>query len=138
MDVSSLFIDNYSRSLLSYRMQKKKVGLKDYQKLVKGTAKSFDDPEREIANWGLGIAGEAGDLAGCIKKTLFQGNDQTAGIKENIGDSMWYLAMICNFYGWDFEEVLAENIAKLKTRYPKGFNLKDAHREGTRVDWNEK
>ena len=51
---------------------------------------------------------------------------------------MWYLAMICNFFGWDFEEVLAENIAKLKKRYPKGFTKKHASRGGTRIDWNEK
>lgn len=119
-------------------MQKKSLRLKDYQELVKGTAKTFNDPEKEISNWGLGIAGEAGDLAGCIKKTVYQGNDQRAGVRENIGDSMWYLAMICNFYGWDFEEVLAENIAKLKARYPEGFTVKDALRKGARIDWNEK
>jgi NTP pyrophosphatase (non-canonical NTP hydrolase) len=73
-----------------------------------------------------------------IKKTFFHNNDQKQGIRENIGDTMWYLAMICNFFGWDFEEVLGENIAKLKARYPQGFAEKDAQRGGTRIDWNEK
>jgi NTP pyrophosphatase (non-canonical NTP hydrolase) len=118
---------------------KLKISLKDYQKLVKTTAKAdFQNKNDEIANWGLGVAGEAGDLAGCIKKTIYHNNDQTAGTRENIGDTMWYLAMICNFYGWDFEEVLAENIKKLKKRYSKGFSQKEATRGGTRVDWNEK
>jgi NTP pyrophosphatase (non-canonical NTP hydrolase) len=87
----------------------------------------------------LGIAGEAGDLVGCIKKTIFHNNDQKQGIKENIGDTMWYIAMICNFYKWDLEEILKENIEKLAKRYPKGyFTEKDASRNNTRIDWNER
>lgn len=117
--------------------KKEKISLLDYQRLCQQTAKGFQDKEKELADWGLGAAGEAGDLAGCIKKTLFHNNDQTKGIRENIGDTMWYLAMICNYYNWDFEEVLAENIAKLKARYPQGFNEKNAQRGGARIDWNE-
>lgn len=118
---------------------KKKIDLKEFQKLVKRTAKgNYKRREDEILNWGLGVSGEAGDLAGCIKKTIYHDNDQTAGIRENVGDTMWYLAMICNYYDWDFEEILAENINKLKKRYTKGFTAKEAARGGTRVDWNEK
>ena len=120
-------------------MKKTKITLNEYQKLVVKTAKgSYKSKNDEIANWGLGVSGEAGDLAGCIKKTIFHGNDQIAGIRENVGDTMWYLAMICNFYGWDFEEVLAENVDKLKKRYSKGFTEEEASRGGIRVDWNEK
>lgn len=46
------------------------VNLKKYQILCKATAKRFDAPKEEILTWGLGIAGEAGDVASCIKKTL--------------------------------------------------------------------
>lgn len=119
-------------------MEKQKLSLREYQELCKKTAKRFDDKDKEIADWGLGVAGEAGDLAGCIKKTFFHGNDQREGIRENIGDTMWYLAMICNFFDWDLEEVLGENIEKLKQRYPQGFTGEAAQREGTRIDWNEK
>jgi NTP pyrophosphatase (non-canonical NTP hydrolase) len=118
----------------------KNITLKEYQKLCKKTAQKFEkkEKEKEILSWGLGIAGEAGDVAGCIKKTFTHQNDQRSGIKENIGDTLWYAAMICNFFGWDFDEVLRENILKLKKRHPKGFNFKTAGRKGTRVDWNEK
>ena len=51
---------------------------------------------------------------------------------------MWYIAMICNHFGWDLQEVLNENIEKLNKRYPEGFTFKDVKRENTRVDWNEK
>jgi NTP pyrophosphatase (non-canonical NTP hydrolase) len=112
--------------------------LRDYQSMCKRTAKTFDDKEKEIACWGLGIAGEAGDIAGCIKKSLFHKNDQEVGIRENVGDTMWYLMMICNYYGWDIGEILEENIDKLKKRFPEGFSEENAKRGGTRVDWMEK
>lgn len=114
-----------------------KQGIKDYQELCKKTAKSFDNKDLEISTWGLGLTGEAGDVAGCIKKTFAHDNDQRAGIKENIGDTMWYLAMICNFFGWDMQQVLEENIAKLEKRFPQGFTTQEAKRDNTRIDWNE-
>jgi len=114
------------------------MNLKNYQKLCKETAKKFKRKEDAIINWALGISGEAGDVAGCIKKTMYHGNDQKAGTRENIGDVMWYIAMICNYYGWNLEDVLEENVKKLKARFPKGFTEKRAKRKGTRIDWNEK
>lgn len=114
------------------------MDLRDYQKFCKKTAKKFSDKDKEIMTWGLGIAGEAGDVAGCIKKTISHNNDQKAGIKENIGDTLWYMAMICNFFNWGLDEILKENLQKLQVRYPKGFTTKKAERGGARVDWNEK
>lgn len=116
----------------------KKSDLKEYQELCKSTAKKFDTKEKEIFTWGLGIAGEAGDVAGCIKKTFSHDNDQRAGVRENIGDTLWYAAMICNFFGWEMQDILNENIEKLRKRYNGGgFTTEIARRGGTRVDWNE-
>ena len=111
--------------------------LKAYQEFCKTIAQEFEHPDHEIFTWGLGIAGEAGDVAGCIKKTVSHKNDQTEGIRENIGDTLWYAAMICTYYGWDMAEILKENVEKLSKRYPKGFSFEGAKRDGTRVDWNE-
>jgi NTP pyrophosphatase (non-canonical NTP hydrolase) len=114
------------------------MNLKEYQEFCKKTAKKFDDSEKEIFTWGLGITGEAGDVASCIKKTFaHSNNNQEEGIKENIGDTLWYAAMICNFFGWDMDKVLEENKKKLEARYPKGFTTENAKRQGTRIDWNE-
>jgi NTP pyrophosphatase (non-canonical NTP hydrolase) len=110
--------------------------LKEYQEFCKTTSQKFDDKEKEIMTWGLGISGEAGDVASCIKKTFSHKNDQTSGIRENLGDTMWYMAMICNYFGWDFDEVLGENIEKLAKRYPGGFTELKAKRQA--IDWNEK
>ena len=113
------------------------MDLKEYQKLCKVTAKKFEDKNEELTAWGLGVAGEGGDVASCIKKLIFHKNEGIRdGIKENIGDLMWYSAMVCNVLEWDFQELLQENIEKLKKRFPEGFTEKDAQRGGTMVKWS--
>lgn len=114
------------------------MDLKEYQELVNRTAKKdFATKEEEIMCWGLGVTGEAGDVASCIKKTFIHKNDKKDGIKENIGDMFWYAAMVCNFFDWNMQELLEANIKKLKERYPQGFTEKDAQRQGQMIDWNE-
>lgn len=111
--------------------------LNEYQKLCLTTAKKGMKPGEALCNFGLGISGEAGDIASCIKKLVFHKNPAIKdGIRENIGDMMWYTAMVCNVFGWNFEEVLGENIKKLKERYPQGFTEKDAQRKGTMIKWS--
>ena len=119
-------------------MNKQNLDLKSYQLLCKATAKKFESAEKEILTWGLGIAWEAGDVASCIKKTFAHDNDQKSGIRENIGDALWYAAMICNFFNWNMQEILDENIEKLKKRFPNGFTTQNAKRENSMIDWNEK
>ncbi len=114
------------------------MNLTDYQKICSSTAKKFDNKELEIYTWGLGIAGEAGDVASCIKKTFAHENSTVkAGIRENLGDTLWYMAMICNYFDWNMQEVMQDNIDKLKKRYPNGFTIGNAKREGNKIDWNE-
>ncbi len=103
----------------------------EYQKLCKRT----ECPQPLIAPKGgeglvnsavvhgcLGIAAEGGELLAEIqrwvwyKKTLNQNN-----IKEEVGDVLWYVAEICNALGWEMGDVMAANIAKLKTRYPEKY-----------------
>ncbi|MBS3076152.1 nucleotide pyrophosphohydrolase [Candidatus Pacearchaeota archaeon] len=79
-------------------------------------------------------SGEAGDVASCIKKTFAHNKDVKEGIKENIGDMLWYAAMICNFFNWNMQEVLNENIEKLKKRFPEGFNYESVNRD--MVKWS--
>ncbi len=112
------------------------MDIKEYQKLCERSAKKYRDKEKEIMSWGLGISGEAGDVSGCIKKTYSHKDNQKSGIRENLGDTMWYIAMICNFYGWSLEEVMEENIKKLKRRHPKGFSHQGC-RNDKRRDWNK-
>lgn len=76
---------------------------------------------------GLGAAGEAGELANKIKKKVYHLHaDMDDGIAEEIGDVLWYLAEVCNAFGWDMEAIAQENLDKLSKRYPDGFTVEDS------------
>ena len=113
------------------------MDLEKYQKLCKRTAKPYENQTLALSNWGLGLVGEAGDVGSCIKKVIFHKNDGLKeGIKENLGDMMWYVSMICNEFGWSLKDVLNENFEKLKKRFPEGFDAEKIKRDGTMIKWS--
>ena len=72
----------------------------------------------------IGIASEGGEFAAIVKKCVFQGkpldSDTIFHAKRELGDIMWYWINSCRALGLDPNEVLAENVNKLKARYPGG------------------
>ena len=76
-----------------------------------------------VLNGCLGLAGESGELLDMVKKWIFHNTrlDRNHAKKE-VGDVMWYVAMICHTFGWDLDEILQMNVEKLKARYPEGFD----------------
>lgn len=80
--------------------------------------------EKNLANYGMGISGEAGEVTDLLKKSLFHGHklDREAVIKE-LGDVMHYLAGIAYMLDVPLEDVATANIEKLRKRYPDGFSM---------------
>ena len=72
----------------------------------------------------IGIASEGGECSEIVKKCIFQGkpmDDETVfHCKRELGDIMWYWINSCRALGLDPNEVVAENVNKLKARYPGG------------------
>ena len=72
----------------------------------------------------IGIASEGGEFAEIVKKCIFQGkplDDETIfHAKRELGDIMWYWINSCRALDLDPNEVMAENVNKLKSRYPGG------------------
>lgn len=94
-----------------------------YQALAERTMNPSLDRQQRLANTALGLAGEAGETADLIKKHLFHGHPlDEAKLKAELGDILWYLATMANTLGVSLEEVADGNIAKLKARYPEGFD----------------
>ena len=88
-----------------------------------------------ILNGCLGLAGEAGEFNDIIKKWIFHENhmDEQHARKE-MGDVLWYVAMICQSFGWNMDDIMQQNIDKLKARYPDGFDAElSAHRKADDV-----
>ena len=84
-----------------------------------------------LVNGLMGLTGEAGELTDLFKKWIFHNaplDEEHA--KKEVGDVLWYIAMICHSMGWDIDEIMQMNIDKLKARYPEGFDTeKSNHRK---------
>lgn len=85
-------------------------------------------------NAALGLTGEAGEFNDMCKKWIFHDRElDTEHLKKELGDVCWYIALACDAFGWDLDEILQKNIDKLSARYHDGgFNTQDAnnHAEG--------
>lgn len=77
-----------------------------------------------IMTGAIGMASECGEFSEIVKKCIFQGkpldDDTKFHIKRELGDIMWYWINSCRAMGLDPNEVIDENVNKLKARYPGG------------------
>lgn len=76
------------------------------------------------AVFSLGIAEEAGEVAGLFKRFFRRDKirkDEERFNRENLieelGDVLWYLTAICSTHDITLEEVWNHNVAKLEERY---------------------
>jgi NTP pyrophosphatase (non-canonical NTP hydrolase) len=74
-----------------------------------------------------GLCTEVGEFQDALKAHCFYGKPLDAvNLAEEIGDIMWYMALVANTLGIDLADIAAKNIAKLRTRYPAKFSKHDA------------
>ena len=104
-------------SLSSMQMYNRMIDIETVESGTKVNAAS-------LMTGAIGIASEGGEFAEIVKKCVFQGkllNDETIfHAKRELGDIMWYWINSCRALGLDPNEVVAENVNKLKARYPGG------------------
>jgi NTP pyrophosphatase (non-canonical NTP hydrolase) len=72
----------------------------------------------------IGLASEGGEFSEIVKKCVFQGKpldaDTIFHMKRELGDIMWYWVNACRALDLDPNDVVEENVNKLKARYPGG------------------
>lgn len=95
----------------------------DYQTLAKRTA--HYDPAVALHYLTLGLAGEAGEVANKVKKVYRDGGgtltpERTAAIADELGDVLWYVAMLCTELGLSLDDVMQANVDKLASRDARG------------------
>jgi NTP pyrophosphatase (non-canonical NTP hydrolase) len=77
-----------------------------------------------LLNSAIGLASEGGEFAEIVKKCAFQGkpldDDTIFHAKRELGDIIWYWMNACRSLNLDPNDVIAENVHKLKSRYPGG------------------
>jgi NTP pyrophosphatase (non-canonical NTP hydrolase) len=84
----------------------------------------------------MGLAAEGGEFVEIPKKIIFQGKpvneENIFHMKRELGDIMWYWINACRALNLDPNDVIAENVRKLESRYPGGSF--DAHYSENRQD----
>ena len=84
----------------------------------------------------IGMPAEVGEFSEIPKKIFFQGkpfNEEARfHMKRELGDIMWYWINACRALNLDPNDVIAENVNKLESRYPGGKF--DAHYSENRKD----
>ena len=110
---------------------KKKMDLNTYQQKAKATAIYPETIGLQYTI--LGLAGEAGEVANLYKKVLRDDEgiltiEKRASLIDELGDVLWYLAMISEELDEDLETIAKYNLQKLARR--KFLNtLQDKNRE---------
>lgn len=79
-------------------------------------------PEARALHAIMGLTTEVGELTDVWKRRIFYGREiDVVNAREEIGDVLWYLAILCDCVGTTIPEEQARNIAKLRARYPERF-----------------
>ena len=72
----------------------------------------------------IGLSSESGEFIEIVKKAVFQGkpldSDVQFHLKRELGDIMWYVANACRALDLTLDDIISENVDKLKSRYPGG------------------
>jgi len=97
--------------------------IQSYQNKAIRTLASCGSIQNDNLHMTLGLLTEVGEIADVFKKNLAYGKEiDWINIKEEVGDTMWYIANLCNINNWNLNEILDTNIKKLEVRYPDKFS----------------
>ncbi|WP_152365439.1 nucleoside triphosphate pyrophosphohydrolase family protein [Microlunatus speluncae] len=92
----------------------------DYQRAALRTAR---DPEAkdEFLHLVLGLVGESGEIAEKVKKWIRDENSDLTKLDRDdlaaeLGDVLWYAAVLANYLGLSLDDVAQRNVDKLADR----------------------
>ena len=87
--------------------------LSQYQKQAAETA--IYPKDKALEYLALGLTGEAGEVANKIKKVIRDGTSPN-NVRDELGDVLWYLAMLSTEIGYSLDTIADKNLWKLANR----------------------
>lgn len=93
--------------------------LNDYQRTAMKSIAIKEKNLAALAHRTLGITGESGELANVIKKIIRDKSGQPTDddiqlISEKLGDVLYYVSALADYFVFDLEEIAEKNIKKSK------------------------
>lgn len=100
------------------------MNLDEYQQLAKRTAAPKDKKD-EFFHLVLGLVGESGEIAEKVKKLVRDKKSDlsqfdTEDLKKELGDILWYIAILADYFDISLDEIGKKNIDKLASRLERG------------------
>ncbi|MEV0841829.1 nucleoside triphosphate pyrophosphohydrolase family protein [Actinocatenispora sera] len=100
------------------------MDLDDYQRGALRTA-APRDKKNELLHLVLGLVGESGEVAEKFKKWVRDADSDEsridrADIAMELGDVLWYLAVLADYLDLSLDDIAAGNLAKLASRQRRG------------------
>lgn len=97
----------------------------EYQEKALTTAIFNDDPIMDKTIWAMGISGEAGEVLEKWKKIVAYKDgvvteEDVNEIKKELGDVIWYVAVMAHSLGLSLDEIMELNLRKLADRKKRG------------------
>jgi NTP pyrophosphatase (non-canonical NTP hydrolase) len=100
---------------------------RDYEAMAMAVLIKDLTPNEYLQLGALNLGGESGEVIDLIKKHCYHGKPVTdEKLKEEVGDVLWALALICQTRGFSMADAAEANIEKLSRRYPHGFSFEAA------------
>lgn len=117
---------------INYLEESARTAAADYPKIAERLA----SPENiDLLHGAMGLSTEANELVDAMKKVVFYGKPVDAvNLKEEIGDALWYIALLCRRLNVSMESIMQTNIDKLKARYPQKFTEEAAMKRDLDVE----
>ena len=92
--------------------------LNEYQRKARSTA--IYAANCAILYPALGMVGEAGEVANKVKKILRDNKFDRDDIAKELGDVLWYLAILAKDLGFNLSDIAYDNLKKLEDRQKRG------------------
>jgi NTP pyrophosphatase (non-canonical NTP hydrolase) len=118
-------IEEEARKFMQDRLLITEVITPDLYERLAGETAIFPK-EKALEYLALGLTSEAGEVAGKVKKLIRDGEDvegfemKKIAISHEIGDVLWYCAMMAKEVGVPLADIMQENLDKLHSRKKRG------------------
>jgi len=118
-------IEEEARQFMQDRLFINEVITPDLYENLAGQTAIFPK-DRALEYLALGMTSEAGEVAGKVKKLIRDGEDvegfemKKLAIASEIGDVLWYCAMMAKEVGVPLNDIMKENLKKLHGRKERG------------------
>ena len=114
-----LKLEEEARKFMRDRLVIKEVMTADFYE-ERASLTAIYPKEKALEYLALGLTSEAGEVAGKVKKLIRDGKGDKNAIASEIGDVLWYCAMLAKETKVPLNDIMKDNLKKLYSRKERG------------------